>query len=121
MDAKEIGGRLRELRDIARISQKAASEVAGVSLTGYNLWENGKVLGVEGAAKLAEYYGVTLDYIYLGSEKRIAEHCDDILCEASKRLSDKDRAVVLELVLTLTLGGKSGSAQVYRRSNHGDE
>ncbi len=53
--------RLRELR--RQRTQKEMAELLGVKPNNYNGWENGKEPNVETMIKIANFHGVTLDYL----------------------------------------------------------
>ena len=60
---------LKELRQQKGCKHKEMSEALGVSISQLSDYENGrKKLGMTMAIKLADFYGVTLDYI-MGREK----------------------------------------------------
>lgn len=53
--------RLQELR--GNISQRKCAENLGVKFANYNKWEQGAAPNIETLIKIADYYGVTLDYL----------------------------------------------------------
>lgn len=65
----ELKDRLRELResivleDGKKCSQKQFAEIIGVKQNNYNNWENGREPNLQTLIKIADYYGVTLDYL----------------------------------------------------------
>lgn len=66
LDAKEMGRRLRELRGVFRTQDQVADDV-GISRSSLCLLENGqRIPSGEMAARLAAYYGTTVDYIFFG-------------------------------------------------------
>lgn len=61
---RPIAARLVNLRDRFRMSQACASEIAGVSLRQYQAYEYGDTLPpLTVLLALAEWYGVSLDYL----------------------------------------------------------
>lgn len=56
--------RLKEIRKEKRISQREAAEFLGVSQTAISQWENGIQPPMDKVVKLADLYGVSLDYIF---------------------------------------------------------
>lgn len=65
MNTNEI---LLSLRKSKKISQKVLADLLGISITAYQNYEYGKSeLNYEGLRKLADFYGVTTDYL-LGRE-----------------------------------------------------
>lgn len=66
LNAEEIGRRLRELRGFDRTLAEASAG-SGVSVQQICQYENGqRIPSAEVVAKLAGYYGVTVDYIFFG-------------------------------------------------------
>lgn len=57
----ELKDRLRELR--GNRTQTKMAELLGVKPNNYNGWENGKEPNIETLIKIADYHGVTLDYL----------------------------------------------------------
>ena len=57
----ELKDRLRELR--GNRTQTKIAELLGVKPNNYNGWENGKEPNIETLIKIADYHGVTLDYL----------------------------------------------------------
>lgn len=64
----DAGERLRRIRLL--IVDKSSREVAqnlGVEVSTYRTWERGsRRISISAATKIAEQYGISLDYIYLG-------------------------------------------------------
>ncbi len=64
MDSNIISTRLRELRSLKGVSQDAAAEACEISRVGLARYETGqRVPVVKIASKLAEYYGVSVEYL----------------------------------------------------------
>ncbi|MGN0642045.1 MAG: helix-turn-helix domain-containing protein [Huintestinicola sp.] len=84
-----IGANLRKLRSEKNISQEKLAEAIGVSVQAVSKWENGlSYPDIENLPTIAEYFGVTLDYLITGktavngslpSEKCAELPDDDIL------------------------------------------
>lgn len=56
--------RLKDLREDHDLTQAQAAEIIGTSQQHYGKYESGKVMiPFDRVIKLAEYYGVSLDYI----------------------------------------------------------
>lgn len=56
--------RLKELRKKKGVTQSDVASFIGISQNNYSYWENGKVkIDAESMRRLAEYFGVTVDYI----------------------------------------------------------
>ncbi len=66
--SKQTQNRIRELRKKARLSQQALADQIGVFRNTISNWETGySQISLENAKNVAEYFGVTIDYL-LGSE-----------------------------------------------------
>ena len=65
---KQTQNRIRELRKESRLSQQALADQIGVFRNTISNWETGySQISLENAQNVAEYFGVTIDYL-LGSE-----------------------------------------------------
>lgn len=65
---KQTQNRIRDLRKKARLSQQAFADQIGVFRNTISNWETGySQISLENAKNVAEYFGVTIDYL-LGSE-----------------------------------------------------
>lgn len=63
--------RIRELREDNDYKQEYLAEVLGVTQTNYSKYELGKInIPVEMLMKLADFYGVSLDYLTGRTDKR---------------------------------------------------
>ena len=63
--------RLKELRNSRRVYQKEMAEYLGITVRGYQCYEAGQNYpDVKGLIALADYFGVTLDYLVGRSDKR---------------------------------------------------
>lgn len=61
--------RVRELREDRDLKQRELAEYLDVKQTTYSKYELGKIdIPIEALIKLADYYGVTLDYL-VGRDK----------------------------------------------------
>ena len=66
---KQTQNRIRDLRKKARLSQQALADQIGVFRNTISNWETGySQISLENAKNVAEYFGVTIDYL-LGSEE----------------------------------------------------
>jgi transcriptional regulator with XRE-family HTH domain len=62
-----VGQRLRVTRDVLGLSQKEFARAVGSSSSALSMWEGGsRLLDPLVAAKLAERFGLTMDWFYLG-------------------------------------------------------
>lgn len=65
---KQTQNRIRELRKKSRLSQQALADQIGVFRNTISNWETGySQISLENAKNVAEYFGVSIDYL-LGSE-----------------------------------------------------
>ena len=65
---KQTQKRIRELRKQSRLYQQALADQIGVFRNTISNWETGySQISLENAKQVAEYFGVTIDYL-LGSE-----------------------------------------------------
>ena len=65
---KQTQNRIRDLRKQSRLSQQALADQIGVFRNTISNWETGySQISLENAKNVAEYFGVTIDYL-LGSE-----------------------------------------------------
>jgi len=63
--------RIRELREDNDYKQEYLAEVLGVTQTNYSKYELGKInIPVEMLMKLADFYGVSLDYLTGRTDQR---------------------------------------------------
>ena len=63
--------RLKELRNSRRVYQKEMAEYLGITVRGYQCYEAGQNYpDVKGLIALADYFGVTTDYLLGRSEER---------------------------------------------------
>lgn len=63
--------KLKELRKQKDVNQSEVAKFIGISQNTYSYWENGKVkIDNESLQKLADYFGVTIDYLLGRNEKR---------------------------------------------------
>lgn len=66
---KQTQNRIRELRKQSRLSQQALADQIGVFRNTISNWETGySQISLENAKKVAEYFGVTIEYL-LESDK----------------------------------------------------
>lgn len=66
--SNQTQNRIKELRKQARLSQQTLADQIGVFRNTISNWETGySQISLENAKKVADYFGVTIDYL-LGSE-----------------------------------------------------
>lgn len=91
--------KLKELRKEKGISLKELGAEMGVAESTMSLYENGKRQpDYETLLKLAEYFGVTVDYLLRGNndEERLPEELV-ILNRNAKKMSPENRKKLLEM------------------------
>lgn len=94
MDNNTISARLRELRTMKGVSQDTVAESCEISRVGLARYETGqRVPVVKIASRLAEYYGVSVEYL-LGKDssepQEKAPTPDDARAEAKMLLENMD-------------------------------
>lgn len=81
--------RLFELRTEKRISQRAIASRFNISQATYNNWENGKTQpSIDQLKALAEFYGVSVDYL-IGNSDDLGNISYD-----GDRLSDEEKFLI---------------------------
>lgn len=90
--------KLKELRKGKGISLKELGTVVGVAESTMSLYENGKRQpDYETLLKLAEYFGVTVDYLLRGSEEERLPEELVILNRNAKNWSPEKRKQLLDM------------------------
>lgn len=109
--------RLRELRKKKGVTQKDVAQYMGISQNGYSYWERGEVkIDDRSLGKLAEYFGVTVDYILgrdaddtVQEDDELAEYLDELknrkemrmLFSLAKGATKKDVERIVKIIETL--------------------
>lgn len=102
MSDNEIGHRLCELRLAKGVSQDVVSEACGISRVALSRYENGeRKPRLEIASKLAEYYGVTINYLLAKDEKNESVHPIDPHTYYAERFGPETQKIVDELLAKL--------------------
>jgi transcriptional regulator with XRE-family HTH domain len=100
----DFGDKIKDLREQRGYMQSHVAEMLGIApntLSGYE--NNNRKPNSATVKKLAEYYGVTIDYL-LGSESSINDLEEDfpegvmVLRRASKELTPEARAQMIKLM-----------------------
>ena len=90
--------KLKELRKSKGISLKELGNVIGVAESTMSLYENGKrEPDYETLLKIAEYFGVTVDYLLRGKEEERMPEELIILNRSAKKMSPEKIKKLLEL------------------------
>ncbi|EGT3953492.1 helix-turn-helix domain-containing protein [Clostridioides difficile] len=70
-DVKESGKRIKKLRNISQLTQRELAEKINISHSMMAKIEQGtKMVSVDLGIEIAEYFDVTLDYLFLGREMK---------------------------------------------------
>lgn len=96
-----IADRLRDLRTLKSVNQDIAAEACGISRIALARYETGqRSPRIEIATRLADYYGVTVDYL-LGNDQTPPEATHDTRAEAKRLLeglSDEQYNAALQYI-----------------------
>ena len=94
--------RMSELREAKGMSAREAAKQIGVPPTTYHNWEKGeREPNSDMLIKLADFFGVSIDYMIGRSEERAAKHLtaatgeEDDLLRLFRRMSDDGKAALL--------------------------
>lgn len=72
---KQIGERLRGLRDVLDISVEEIAALCGITVDRYEKMENGETeLSVANLQKIAKKYGISLDALMFGEEPKMSSY-----------------------------------------------
>ena len=72
---KQIGERLRGLRDVLDITTEEVAALCGITVEHYEQMENGESeLSVANLQKIAKQYGVSLDVLMFGEEPKMSSY-----------------------------------------------
>ena len=99
--------RLFELRNEKGLSQRQLAKIFKISQSTYNNWENAKTQPtIESLIAIADYFGVTLDYL-VGREREdgvvevVSDDKEKTVIERYKRLSPEQQTAMTEFIKTL--------------------
>lgn len=102
LNPKEIGQRIKELRNSLKLNQKVFGEGTGLTQGGVSLYEKGKRIPDPGIlVDIAEFCNVTVDWILTGKAKGKDEKRDRDAERVMKdyiELSDKHKSLVRESI-----------------------
>ena len=107
-----IYDRWEELRQKKGVSRQKACEDCGYARTAWNKWKLGAVPNGEGLQTIADYFGVTTDYLLTGEETKKAPTqegereitLDDFtyaMQNEYKNLTDADKQILLSMAKQL--------------------
>lgn len=98
-----LGSRIRELRKERKMSQRELAEKLNVSQQTIGAWETERIVpGADTLGNIANYFGVTADYLLGRSEKRkenkddftVQEALDSVMSFDGKPMTDNDREII---------------------------
>lgn len=87
--------RLKELRKKSKLNQKQVADVLGLTVSAYGNYELGqREPTIESLCKLADYYGVTVDYLIghdssLLAERPMSDIAENFIREYGELFSDE--------------------------------
>lgn len=113
MSENIITTRLRELRDQIGVNQDVVAEACDISRVALTRYENGqRVPRAQIAARLADYYGVSVDYL-LGredthapvpaQEKAPAKTRDDLILERAREMNKEQLQALLSKIIEIAM------------------
>lgn len=93
--------RLKELRKQNKKTQSDIAKILNMSTIGYNNYETGaRKPSIETLCKLADYYGVTLDYLLEREEnKNPQEKLKELAKQAWKELTELEKSKVYGYII----------------------
>ena len=91
--------KLKELRKINKKTQLDIAKILNITVVGYNGYETGKrTPAIQTLCKLADYYGVSLDYLVgreFFNEFSVISEDEKELLNIYKKLNDKNKIRIL--------------------------
>ena len=126
----EINAKLKFLRKQKGINQDEAAQLLGVSLSSYQKYErekNSVTPSLEVLVKLADFYGVTTDYL-LGREPaqpelnpfeniKLTKEQEEEANKNYKMLTPKDKAIVASIIQAFVAAHKKDQPEQPKESN----
>lgn len=101
MEKKDFGAKLLLLRKEKGVSQADVAEYIGLTVAAYQNYENGRrEAGYDTISKLADFYGVTTDYL-LGRDSQndlTPSQKEEIALKKWLSLDEEKRAAVLQMM-----------------------
>lgn len=80
-----IGKNIKELRIKNNMTQQDLAKIVGLTATGISYWESGKANpDVQSINKLADFFNVSIDYIYGKKDLEVDEEMNILFRKASK-------------------------------------
>lgn len=97
MSELKISEMIRELRTDKGISQETLADVCGVSMQAVSKWENGQSCpDIAFLPQLAEYFGVSVDYLLSGQNHITGNPDDDITASLSEQELKDDVLYIIQ-------------------------
>lgn len=104
---KDIVSRIDSLLKEKNLKRKAIADAIGISLQPFTSWSNrGSIPGADIAYNIAEYLGVSVEWLLTGHEKEGLSADERNMLEAYRLLDEKDRQelkAIAELKLSLNM------------------
>jgi len=106
---------IKDLRKQRKLTQQQVADIVGITATGVSYWESGNTVpNVETLNKLANYFGVTVNYL-LGIKDNFKKKEDNsrtaIIFRKAEQVSGEDKEKLLNILdstIDIFLGNKSG-------------
>ncbi len=97
MSELKISEMIRELRTDRGISQETLADVCGVSMQAVSKWENGQSCpDIAFLPQLAEYFGVSVDYLLSGQNHITGNPDDNITASLSEQALKDDALYIIQ-------------------------
>ena len=96
---KQLGNRLRTLREGLGISQAKFAEIIGSTQSSINRYENGQATPtVELLRKYADYFDVSMDYIFARCDNPELAKFVEMCFDPESPMHDRLKATLIEMV-----------------------
>ena len=128
---KQIGERLRGLRDALDLTAQEVADTCGISLEKYEKIENGEVdITISNLMKIAKKYGVSADALMFAEEPHMRSYCvvrkgQGLSVERTKAYKYQSLASGYSNrkaeVFIVTVEPKPGAHTIYKNSHPGEE
>ncbi|HAY3898143.1 TPA: helix-turn-helix transcriptional regulator [Escherichia coli] len=97
-----LGDKIKKLREDKRMTQQELADSIGIAQSTIGMIEKGRTCGRKTLVKLADFFGVTVDYLLSDDEEmdKIAEYESQNKIFFSKfgKLSEKDRNKIIKMI-----------------------
>lgn len=94
-----FGNILKELRMSKKVTQQEIAEITGVTPTGVSYWESGKAVpNYETLDKLANFLGVTVDYLMGRKVSLDIEDKKAVIFRKADQVPEKDQKILFSII-----------------------